>query len=255
MPNTHLVIPDTHAKPGVSNDRFELFGRLAADLRPEVIVELGDWADMESLSSYDRGTKGFEGRRYKKDIACSRDAFERFELGLRSRGRGYHPHKVAIGGNHDWDRIMRVANAQPELDGVISPSDIGAEDFGWEPVAYRDSVELDGVTYSHFLPSGVMGRPIGGENPAAAILRQHHVSATVGHLHLYDYSERTMLNGQKIQALVAGCAFEHVERWAGKHVNNMWSRGVFIKTFNRDGTYDLQKFGFEQLRRLYGKGR
>ncbi len=71
---THLVIPDSHAKPDVPNDRFELLGEFILDLKPDVIVNIGDGADMESLCSYDKGKKSFEGRRYKKDIEAHLDA-------------------------------------------------------------------------------------------------------------------------------------------------------------------------------------
>ena len=37
--------------------------------KPDVVVCLGDWFDMASLSSHDKGKKSFEGRRYKQDVA------------------------------------------------------------------------------------------------------------------------------------------------------------------------------------------
>ena len=43
---THLVIGDSHAKPGINNDRYTWAGRLAVDLKPDVIIDIGDWADM-----------------------------------------------------------------------------------------------------------------------------------------------------------------------------------------------------------------
>ena len=65
---THLVIPDQHAHPDNNNDRFEWLGKLIVDLKPDVVINLGDMADMPSLCTYDKGTKGFEGRRYKQDV-------------------------------------------------------------------------------------------------------------------------------------------------------------------------------------------
>ena len=74
---THLVIPDQHAHPDYNNDRFEWLGKLIVDLKPDTVINLGDMADMPSLCTYDKGTKGFEGRRYKKDIEAALDAQER----------------------------------------------------------------------------------------------------------------------------------------------------------------------------------
>ena len=60
-----MIIPDAHAHPDYNNERFRAVGRLLMEEQPECVVCLGDLADLPSLSSYDRGTKGFEGRRYK----------------------------------------------------------------------------------------------------------------------------------------------------------------------------------------------
>ena len=58
---THLVMGDPHCTPKASNDRFLWAGRLAADLKPNTIICMGDFASMDSLSSYDKGKKQFIG--------------------------------------------------------------------------------------------------------------------------------------------------------------------------------------------------
>lgn len=247
---THLVIPDSHAKPGISNERFILAGKFAATMRPDVIIQLGDWFDMPSLCSYDRGTRGFEGRRYKKDLAAGHDALDKFVTPI-ARKCGYNPRLVALGGNHDDGRVNKVASLQAEFEGLVSVDDFRWNEFGWEHIPYKKSIKIDGINYCHALPSGVMGRPIGGENPAASILRQHHKSSTVGHLHLFDYAERTDVEGKKVQAIVGGCFFTHNEDYAGPHVNSMWWRGVFLKHFNPDGTYDLERWSMSRLKREF----
>jgi len=52
-----LIIPDAHAAPGYDNERFKAVGQYLIRERPEHVVCLGDWADLPSLSSYDKGTK------------------------------------------------------------------------------------------------------------------------------------------------------------------------------------------------------
>jgi hypothetical protein len=248
---THLVIPDSHAKPGVSNDRFTLAGKFAAVMQPDVIIQLGDWFDMPSLCSYDRGTKGFEGRRYKKDIAAGIEAIDNFTTQI-ARKSGYKPRLIALGGNHDEGRISKVVSTQAEYEGLLSPDDMKWNDFGWTYVPYKTSIKINGVNYCHALPSGVMGRPIAGANPASTIIREHHKSSTVGHLHLFDYAERTSVDGEKVQALVAGCFFTHNESYAGPHVNKMWWRGLILKHFNSDGTYDMDRWSMTRLKREFG---
>ena len=72
----HAVIPDTQVKPGLDFSHLTWCGEYLAEKRPDVIVMIGDWADMPSLSEYDKGKKSFEGRTYKADIEASHEAME-----------------------------------------------------------------------------------------------------------------------------------------------------------------------------------
>ena len=74
----HMVIPDTQVKPGVAIDHLEWAGKYAQEKQPDVIVMIGDWWDMPSLSSFDKGKMAFEGRRYVNDIKAGRQAIESF---------------------------------------------------------------------------------------------------------------------------------------------------------------------------------
>ena len=63
-----MVVPDTQVKPNGSIEHLKWAGQYAVEKRPDVIVHLGDHWDFPSLSSYDVGTKSFEGRRYTHDV-------------------------------------------------------------------------------------------------------------------------------------------------------------------------------------------
>ena len=52
-----LIIPDAHAEPNYDNDRLTWLGNLIFEEKPDVVVCLGDWFDMASLSSHDKGKK------------------------------------------------------------------------------------------------------------------------------------------------------------------------------------------------------
>src|SRR4030067_3734073 len=65
---SHLLIPDTQCKKGVPLNHLTAAGNYIAEHKPNVIINIGDHFDMPSLSSYDKGTKSFEGRRYRDDI-------------------------------------------------------------------------------------------------------------------------------------------------------------------------------------------
>src|SRR6478609_550517 len=122
----HMVIPDTQVKTGVNTDHLEWAGNYASEKQPDVIVMIGDWFDMPSLSSYDKGKLSFEGRRYLDDIKSGKKAMERFLNALN-----YKPRLVFTMGNHEH-RIIRYVDNNPEFAGKFSFDDLGLHDYGWE---------------------------------------------------------------------------------------------------------------------------
>ena len=244
---THLVIGDPHCTPKANNDRFLWAGRVAADYKVSHVICMGDFCSMDSLSSYDRGKKSFEGRRYQQDMDHSHEA-----LSLFNRGLGKHrPKKIMIHGNHE-DRIDRFVDENPELDGTLKISDLKFKQHGWEEVKYKAIKVVDGVHYSHHLPSGIMGSAISGENIARSILTKHKVSATVGHSHLLDYAVSTLPSGKKLHALSAGCYLNHTEHFA-RDTQHMWWSGLIVKREVKDGNYNMELIDIKTVRREYGK--
>ena len=244
---THLVIGDPHCNPKASNDRFLWAGKLARDLKPDTIICMGDFSSMDSLSSYDKGKKSFEGRRYKKDINHAHDALEKFNKGLNGR----RSRKVMLLGNHE-DRIDRIIDETPELDGTISTKDLKFKEFGWEVIAYQDPVAIDGVHYCHNYPTGIMGKPISGDNIARSLLLKNKVSSTVGHCHLFDYSMCTIPSGRKVLGLSAGCYLHHKEDYA-RNTQRLWWSGLIVKRNVRQGEYDIETIEYNTVKRRYDR--
>lgn len=258
---THLVIPDSHAKPGVSNRRFELLGKLIVDRRPDVIVNIGDMADMESLCTYDKGTKSFEGRRYESDLEAMyiaqnymlRPLWELQASQAKSKKAKYLPELHYCIGNHEA-RIDRVTEKQPELSGFMNIKDLALESYGWNVVPFLDTLEVDGIHYAHYFTGGVMSKPIGGDNAASTLLRKQHVSCTMGHTHTLDYKVQTTATGQRIHGLICGSFLEpdQIESYAGP-ANKLWWRGVIMKHIRGYGDYDLELISIERLEKEYGR--
>lgn len=252
-PKVHLVIPDPHATPGVSNERAEWVGHLICDRRPDTVVCLGDSADMPSLCTYDKGKKSFHGRTYAADIDAHYD-FQSRLWGTVRRSKKKMPRRVAFHGNHE-QRIARAIETQTELEGVIGYADLELDRFYQEVVPYEGStpgeLSIDGVTYAHYMVSGISGRPISGEHAAHSLLMKRHGSCVVGHSHLLDFCTRTTTGGRKIMGLVAGCYQEHRPEFAGL-ANDLWWRGVHLLTV-QDGAYDVESINISRLRQAYAK--
>jgi hypothetical protein len=89
-PAIHIVIPDTQAKANVPTDHLRWIGQYIVDNwhdTPVKIIHLGDHADMPSLSSYDKGKKSMEGRRYQQDIEAANAAWAILNEAIRKAQR------------------------------------------------------------------------------------------------------------------------------------------------------------------------
>ncbi len=255
MSKTHLIIPDPHAHPDHNNDRATWIGRLMYDLRPNVVVNLGDTADLPSLCGYDKGTRSFQGRTYKKDIGAHNDFQEKLWAPMKP-AKYKKPRRVTLIGNHE-QRIERAIETQPELEGVISYEDLDLARHYDDIVHYEGGtpgvIEIDGISYAHYFVSGVMGRAISGEHHAYSLLTKKFKSCTQGHDHRFDFSIRTRGDGKKIMGMVAGVGQDYISRWAGQAVNDLWWRGVILKKNVSDGVYDYEMISMDRLKKEYNK--
>lgn len=244
---THLVIGDAHARPDQDLSRFTWLGRMVAEIKPDVIISIGDWADMPSLSHYDKGHKSFEGRRYLKDIEAANKALELFHKELPGC---YHPKLVQITGNHE-NRINRTCENNAVYDGLLSTGSLDFEDAGWEVVPFLHYKEIDGIIYSHYFTAGNTDRPISGEFAAAALVRKQLKSCVAGHSHLFDYARRTDARGNRVNGLVVGCYTDAYETYAGPS-NAIWWRGICVLRNVNNGDYDLETHSIGAIQERWG---
>ena len=159
MGKTHLVIPDPHAHPDHDNRRADYLAQLIKDVKPDVVINLGDQWDMASLSSYDKGKGTFVGRTYERDINSGLEFSDRL-WGPIKRMKKKLPYRVFLEGNHE-ERIRRAINLSPELAGTLSMEDLDLASNYDTFVPYQGFtpgiIEIDGITYAHYFSSGVMG--------------------------------------------------------------------------------------------------
>jgi len=250
-----LVIPDCQVKADVDVSHLNWIGKLIADKQPDVIVQIGDFADMPSLSSYDVGKKTFEGRRYRNDVEAVLDAQAVLLFPLRilqskqkqNKQKMYSPRMIMTLGNHD-ERINRAVNDDAKLDGTISISDLQYEQFGWEVYPFLDVVEVDGVCFSHYFTSGVAGRPVTSPN---TLITKKHVSCVMGHVQQDGIASQYTAQGKRITGLFAGACYLHDEEYMGPQGNIHW-RGVWILNDVHEGEFEPLQLSLKYLEKKYG---
>jgi hypothetical protein len=250
-----LVIPDCQVKEGVPLEHLSWAGQAICDYRPDVIVNIGDFADMPSLSTHDlKGSKYFEGLRYKKDIEVAKMAMKKLLKPLRdlqakqrkNKEKVYKPRMLLTLGNHE-NRIDRAINNNPTLDGLISVEDLEyAKD--WEVYPFLHPVFVNGVGFNHYWPVGAMGRPAGS---AAAIINKLHMSCVAGHQQGKQVAYGKRADGKPICAIIAGSFYLHDESYMDRLSNRHW-RGLLVMNEVNDGHFDELFLSIEYLERKYG---
>lgn len=242
---SHCVIPDVQAKPGVPLDHLKWAGQYIAEKRPDVIVCIGDFSDLESLSSYDVGKRSAENKRYKADVEAAHKAMELLMTPI-VMAKDYNPRLVLTLGNHE-DRITRYADSNPLLHEAVSIRDLGYEAWGWEVIPFLQPVKIDGISYCHYFYNPNTGKPYGGANLETR-LKTIGMSFTMGHQQGLSVAIRDLADGTRQRGLVAGSFYQHQEAYKGPQGNGHW-HGIIFKHEVCNGNYDLMEISLDYLRR------
>ena len=243
----HLVIPDCQVKPDVPTDHLEWIGNYIVEKQPDVIVNLGDFADIDSLNSYAKGKRESEGKRLAKDISSVVHAMERLLKPIHDYNRTasvkYRPEMHLTLGNHEY-RMEREVEENPRLEGMFDMGDLGYEDNGWTVHDFLKVVNIDGVEYAHYFTSGNMGRPV---TSAAALLRERQNSAIMGHVQHTD-----MAFHKKTQniAMFAGICYLHSEKYLGPQGNDT-RRQIVMCHEVENGKFDPMFVSLRFLQKRY----
>lgn len=244
----HLVIGDCQVRDGVPLDHLKWAGQYAAEKKPDVIICIGDFADLPSLSMYDVGKKSFEGRSYARDIEVTKDAMSLFTNPIQraSKSGNWNPKMVLTLGNHE-SRIQRVIESDRKLDGVMSVRDLGYREFGWDVVPFLEVRVINGVVFSHYFTSGVLDRPV---TSARALLTKRHCSAVMGHVQRRDIAYDYTAQGKQITAIFTGGFYQHDEPYMSPQGNRHW-RGIWMLHNVNDGEFDEMPIPISYLKDKY----
>ena len=258
VPTDALIIPDSHTYPGDNLRRYEAVGNYLITHMPPVIVQLGDWIDFASLSSYDAGKKEFVFQNVQDDIESYHTAEAAMFAPLLALNKNlaklkkaqYNPLYVKLIGNHEY-RLKKLLDYEPRW----ASKTINMDAFKTrQPINevvtdFMDWIEVDGVNYTHYWASGVLGRPVPN---AKALLAKKGVSGTMGHTHVLDAATLTKPNGCRIRGLVAGCLLDpEYKGFAGPQVDKLYWSGIIHKHGVLHGDYDMEEISIERLLKEY----
>jgi hypothetical protein len=203
---------------------------------------------MESLSSYDRGKRSAENKRYKADLEAAHHGMELLMTPI-VMAKDYKPRLVMILGNHE-DRITRYADDNPVMHEAVSIRDLGYEAWGWRVVPFREVIKIDGVAYSHYFYNENTSKPYAGANLQTR-LQTIGMSFTMGHQQGLKVAIRDLADGTRHRGLVAGSFYQHNESYRGPQACFEW-RGILMKHEVQNGDYDLLEVSLNYLKRRYG---
>jgi len=256
QPRKHLVISDTQVAPNQPTDHLDWCGKYIVDKKPDVVVHLGDHPDMPSLCSYDKGKRGYEGRRYKADIEASTAGMKRLlgplreyqEWTKKSHKPRYEPELHYCYGNHDY-RIVTATQIEPMLEGTIGLKDLGFEEMGWTCHEFLKVVVIDGIAYSHYFVSGQLGRPVGS---ARAMLTKHHMSCIAGHQQGRDIAYAKKADGTLMTGIITGSFYLTDMDYLNWQTNKHW-RGIYVLHEVLNGSFDEMAVSLSYLQRKYSE--
>lgn len=240
----HYVIPDCQIRPGDCTDHLDWIAKDIVRRKPDVIVCLGDFFDLPSLSSHAApGSLEKENARLNEDLDAGMAAMERLMAPIHAerqrlkRGRRTHwnPILVFTEGNHEY-RAARVVHNEPRLEGIIGTHLCDVERFGFKRYPFKTPVEIDGIWYVHYWQSQHSDRPLGGTVDNR--LNKLGFSFVVGHEQGKRYSNRALPNGRTIHGIVAGSCYLGTESYRGPQALNEWRGVVVLYDVRNNGDFE-----------------
>jgi len=248
-----LAIGDAHDSPHIPDkSRFYALGKYARDNDIDKVIQIGDFASLDSLSRHDANDtlKGREKPSFDDDMLSFSDALSAFHDGLG--GRRVEKHVVL--GNHE-DRIWSFTNRNPEvvhiLDNILYQN---LNMYGWTYSPFGELYFEGDVAFTH-VPLNTMGKAYGGMHCENQIARDSLHDIVFGHTHKRLDKTFPKLGGQSITVINLGCALPdgHIEDYA-KHSLTGWSYGAYDITIKDGKISERTWIPMGKLKEEYSEG-
>jgi len=255
-----LVIGDSHVEPEQDLSRFNALGHLCLEHKPDIILSIGDFLSLDSLSAWDADKKKtMEGKRYWDDVSSGNSALDALELPItcynsvqaQKKRAQYKPRKIFLKGNHE-DRLDRYIEKNPILDGaeISIEYNMNLHKRGWQVVQYKEHLVIDDVAFTH-IPISNNGKPIGGKYVCQRALDLYNYSIVFGHTHRLEVANKHRHGGEHLQqSLNCGCFFDHVPDYMQGATTDYW-RGVVLIDITQPMRFDIKTISMSHLMQEY----
>lgn len=134
-----LILPDIHA-PVHDQDALSLVCKVGRKWRPNILIQLGDLLDADSMSSYRRKPDGLT---LQSEVEGANAVLDQLDaIGVRRR--------VMTLGNHEARVQNKVLDKLPELHGLVTvPTLLRLKERGWEWCEFMDHKVIGKIVYTH----------------------------------------------------------------------------------------------------------
>ena len=246
-----LAIGDCHACPETREmERFEWLGHHIVATKPDIVVVMGDFISLNSLSAWDSDKRRkMEHRRYLRDIDVGNAALdimlraltEEQALARHNKKKIYNPNLFFLEGNHE-ERAERYLDYNPVLEGTIDVlADLKLEERGFTVVRYGEYLNANDTLFTH-IPFAGNGKPFHSSASTTSlgkrILQGFNNNIVYGHTHKLEVQQVARRNMPPITAINVGCyTAEQQEEYAENMVDDSW-KGVVHLSIKETGEID-----------------
>jgi hypothetical protein len=242
------VIGDLHVAPGQDLSRLRWIARHVGETRPDHIVQIGDWASFDSVSTHDPvgSIKAKNRPTLREDIEALHESLEVFD---RELGASSTPRIVTLG-NHEH-RVCRYEDLRAELEDSIWRETL--QEFAryrWQTADFGRVVFIGGVGFVH-VPLNGIGKPHSSPNIIGNNLPHDLIR---GHSHKAMYATFPKIGedvGFTLIDVGTSLPHGHVESYA-KLAQTGWYWGIHDVTIRGGRIDDFARISMKTLEAKYG---
>lgn len=230
-----LVFSDLHIEAGYNTGILNEICQAIRISKPDYIVCTGDIGEFKSLNKLikDRGMYSTEEELIQVfNILDQTLFFTLCDIQQQCRihkKKVYKPQVVFCLGNHDDGVEEQLAEYFLE------------KPFNIVVVPHRDTITLEGITFSHTFDLGISGKAC---TSASQILQQTLTRTVSGHSHVREIAEQRDSAGYKVFAIKMPCAHVDFPDWTVQG-SRKWDRGYLTMTVDTDS--DWYRYLFREI--------